>query len=104
MSKVIDNIKNTFAELFGFKDVDKVKEWDECLAGLEKSGEISAADVKAFKDSEKQSEDFIKRLEVQNGAEKKVRKARATESQKQKKQPEKEISLARGNDGDEREQ
>lgn len=62
MKELLRNIKETLAELFGFKQPQKVAEWgNEYLKNLEKSGEISSSDFEAFKESD----DFIANLQKQ---------------------------------------
>lgn len=64
MNVVIKNIKDTLAELFGFKKTPKNEEWgNEYLEKLVESGEVTPDDEVAFKESERTRAEFLKRLE-----------------------------------------
>ena len=63
MKELIKNIKDTLSQLFGFKEVKEVKEWKQCLEGLEKNGYFTAEQLEAFKEADLTTANLVKSLE-----------------------------------------
>ena len=90
MKELIKNIKDTLSQLFGFKEVKEVKEWKQCLEGLEKNGYFTAEQLEAFKEADLTTANLVKSLEDEESKTKgKSTKGRQNKSVKQETNPQK---------------
>ena len=90
MKELIKNIKDTLSQLFGFKEVKEVKEWKQCLEGLEKNGYFTAEQLEAFKEADLTTANLVKNLEDEKSKTKgKSTKGRQNKSVKQETNPQK---------------
>ena len=90
MKELIKNIKDTLSQLFGFKEVKEVKEWKQCLEGLEKNGYFTAEQLEAFKEADLTTANLVKNLEDEESKTKgKSIKGRQNKSVKQETNPQK---------------
>lgn len=85
MKELIKNIKDTLSQLFGFKEVKEVKEWKQCLEGLEKNGYFTAEQLEAFKEADLTTANLVKSLEDEESK----TKGRQNKSVKQETNPQK---------------
>ena len=85
MKELFRNIKDTLSQLFGFKEVKEVKEWKQCLEGLEKNGYFTAEQLEAFKEADLTTANLVKSLEDEESK----TKGRQNESVKQETNPQK---------------
>ena len=85
MKELFRNIKDTLSQLFGFKEVKEVKEWKQCLEGLEKNGYFTAEQLEAFKEADLTTANLVKSLEDEESKP----KGRQNESVKQETNPQK---------------
>lgn len=90
MKELFKNIKDTLSQLFGFKEVKEVKEWKQCLEGLEKNGYFTAEQLEAFKEADLTTANLVKSLEDEESKTKgKSTKGRQNKSVKQETNPQK---------------
>lgn len=90
MKELFKNIKDTLSQLFGFKEVKEVKEWKQCLEGLEKNGYFTAEQLEAFKEADLTTANLVKNLEDEESKTKgKSTKGRQNKSVKQETNPQK---------------
>ena len=90
MKELFRNIKDTLSQLFGFKEVKEVKEWKQCLEGLEKNGYFTAEQLEAFKEADLTTANLVKNLEDEESKTKgKSTKGRQNKSVKQETNPQK---------------
>ena len=90
MKELFRNIKDTLSQLFGFKEVKEVKEWKQCLEGLEKNGYFTAEQLEAFKEADLTTANLVKNLEDEESKTKgKSTKDRQNKSVKQETNPQK---------------
>ena len=90
MKELFKNIKDTLSQLFGFKEVKEVKEWKQCLDGLEKNGYFTAEQLEAFKEADLTTANLVKNLEDEESKTKgKSTKGRQNKSVKQETNPQK---------------
>lgn len=90
MKELFRNIKDTLSQLFGFKEVKEVKEWQQCLEGLEKNGYFTAEQLEAFKEADLTTANLVKNLEDEESKTKgKSTKGRQNKSVKQETNPQK---------------
>lgn len=90
MKELFKNIKDTLSQLFGFKEVKEVKEWKQCLEGLEKNGYFTAEQLEAFKEADLTTANLVKNLEDEKSKTKgKSTKGRQNKSVKQETNPQK---------------
>ena len=90
MKELFRNIKDTLSQLFGFKEVKEVKEWKQCLEGLEKNGYFTAEQLEAFKEADLTTANLVKNLEDEESKSKgKSTKGRQNKSVKQETNPQK---------------
>ena len=75
MNNVLENIKQLFMQLFGFKEVEESKEWNEYLGTLGKNGYFTSKELEAFEESAQNMAEFEKRLESE-GDKKKTTKGK----------------------------
>lgn len=90
MKELFKNIKDTLSQLFGFKEIKEVKEWQQCLEGLEKNGYFTAEQLEAFKEADLTTANLVKNLEDEESKTKgKSTKGRQNKSVKQETNPQK---------------